>query len=151
MKCPSTLRLAVAVLLLSAILLTPATSSASPPTVQAMVVFATNQPTPRVADDVGPFASDLSRVFGYNSFEVIGQQARPLPDPSEYWLLPCREFYLKLFGRPGGSALRAYAELYQKNKLLLGLDVELASGKPLFIRGPQWGKGQIIIVLQVKP
>lgn len=134
-----------------ALLLTPVPlqclASASLPTVEAMVLFATNEPTPRNDELVAPFATDLHEVFGYNNYEVIGRKKRVMESSSEQWLVPSREFYLKLFGRPDKAFLRIYAELYQQKKLLLSLEAELVVDKPLFIRGPQWGKGQLIIVL----
>lgn len=138
-------------LLVLGAVLPPLLQADTTPVVQASILFATNQSTPKVDAGAAPFAADLQRVFGYNSFAVIGSQTRQLPDPSENWIIPSKTLYLKLYARPQDGALRVYSELYESDRLLLGLKADLALGKPLFIRGPQWTNGQIIILLIALP
>jgi len=39
--------------------------------------------------------------------------------------------------------------LYQGDKYIVQTDVELDRSSPVFIRGPLFGKGQLILMLQV--
>jgi hypothetical protein len=41
-------------------------------------------------------------------------------------------------------------QLFQDNRPILETEAKVSPGSPLFIRGPQHGSGQVIIVLQVQ-
>jgi hypothetical protein len=41
-------------------------------------------------------------------------------------------------------------DLYAKEKLILTSRVRLARDAPLYIRGPQWGNGQLIYILEIR-
>jgi hypothetical protein len=41
-------------------------------------------------------------------------------------------------------------QLYRDEKPLVDTEARLAPGSPMFIRGPQYGNGQIILVLQIQ-
>ena len=97
----------------------------------------------------------MKRVFGYNQFELVGSATQDIGDENESWLVPNKSFYMALKGRralskeaQGGFLLSL--QLYQDKRPLVDTEVKLAPGSPLFIRGPQYGKGQLIIVLQVQ-
>ena len=97
----------------------------------------------------------MKRVFGYNQFELAGSASQKIGDQSESWLLPSKSFWMGMKGRravskeaQGGYLLTL--QLFQDTRPLVDTEVKLAPGSPLFIRGPQYGKGQLIIVLQVQ-
>ena len=41
-------------------------------------------------------------------------------------------------------------ELYRDKDLLVTTEVKLAKDAPLYIRGPQWGGGQLVFLLEVQ-
>lgn len=134
-----------------------ATRPESANTIWSALVLATNVADPKRAPaELEAFAPRLKRVFGYNQFEVIGSASNELGDRAESWLVPSESFWFGLKARRsvskearGGYLLSL--QLFQNKRPLIDSEVKLAPGSPLFIRGPQYGKGQLIIVLQVQP
>lgn len=120
------------------------------PLIEAMLVIATNDETrARPVDDaLDPYLRELRETFGYRNFSVIGRDVRELAALGEEWMIPSRDIYLKLSGRRiGPEVAEIYTELYQDDRLLVGVDAQLVFGEPLFIRGPQWGRRQLVVVL----
>ncbi len=120
------------------------------------LVFATNSSDPKPAPpELKEFEARMKRVFGYSQFELIGNAAQEISDQGESWLVPSQSFWMGLKARralskeaQGGYLLSL--QLFQDKRPLVESEVKLAPGSPLFIRGPQYGKGQLIIVLQVQ-
>ena len=119
------------------------------------VVLATNAAQPKAAPaELSEFAPRLKRVFGYNQMELVGSAAAPL-GADDTLLAPTADFSFKVRARRttskearGGYLLNL--QLFLGKRLLVDTEAKLAPGSPFFIRGPQSGKGQIIIVLQVQ-
>jgi hypothetical protein len=120
------------------------------------LVVATNVADPKPAPaELQEFAPRMKRVFGYNQFELAGSVTQEINEQSESWLIPTKTFWLGLKARralakeaQGGYLLSL--QLFHEKRPLVDTEAKLAPGSPLFIRGPQYGKGQIIIVLQVQ-
>lgn len=120
------------------------------------LIVATNEANPKApAPEIREFVSRLKRVFGYNQFDLVGSASNEIDHEAESWLVPSQSFYLGVRARRtaskearGGYLLNL--QLFQDNRPLVDTEAKLAPASPLFIRGPQYGKGQIIIVLQVQ-
>ena len=120
------------------------------------VVLATNPPAPKdPPPELREFAARLKRVFGYSQFELIGAAAEKIDEQNESWLVPSQSFWLSVKARRamakearGGYLLNL--QLFHDKRPLLETEAKLAPGSPLFIRGPEYGHGQLIIVLQVQ-
>jgi len=120
------------------------------------VVLATNDPSPKEPPPaLRGCAARLKRVFGYNQFEIIGSAAQKIEDRTEQWLVPSEHFRLAVRARRsrsiearGGYLLNL--QLFHDKRALVDTEAKLAPGSPLVIRGPQYGKGQILFVLQVQ-
>lgn len=120
------------------------------------VVFATNEKSPKEAPgQLEPIAGRLRRVFGYNQFEIIGSASEKIDDQDESWLVPSPTFKLGVRARKsrskearGGYLLNL--RLYHEKRPLVDTEAKLAPGSPLIIRGPQYGKGQLLFVLQIQ-
>ena len=135
---------------------TAARKAQSSDKIWSAVLLATNPPTPKEAPpELGEFAPRLKRVFGYSQFEVIGAATEEIDEKTECWLVPSRNFWLEVKARRvaskearGGYLLNL--QFFQDKRPILETQVKLAPGSPLFIRGPEYGHGQLIIVLQVQ-
>lgn len=94
----------------------------------------------------------LSRIFGYPYFSLIGQSKRELSADAEQWLIPGEDFSVRCFVRPGKAdgIYRVSLQLFRGQKELVQTVARLSRGSPLFIRGPLYGKGQLIIVIMVR-
>jgi hypothetical protein len=120
------------------------------------VVMATNAASPKLPPpELQDFASRLRRTFGYNQFELVGSAIEKIDEEREHWLVPTPNFWFAVKARRatskearGGYLLNL--QLFQDKRPLVDTEAKLAPGSPLFIRGPQCGKGQLIIVLQVQ-
>lgn len=134
----------------------PASAPAASKIWSALVV-ATNAPDPKPAPaDLRQFAPRMKKVFGYNQFELVGSASQEVGDQAENWLVPTKSFWFGLKARRSSSkeAQGGYLlslQLFQEKRPLVDTEVKLAPGSPLFIRGPQYGNGHLIIVLQVQP
>ena len=135
---------------------TAARKAQSSDKIWSAVILATNPPAPKAdPPELGEFAPRLKRVFGYTQYEVIGATTEKIGDKSESWLVPSRNFWLEVKARRvaskearGGYLLNLH--FFQDTRPILETEAKLAPGSPLFIRGPQYGRGQVIIVLQIQ-
>ena len=119
------------------------------------VILATNSATPKDAPpELAEFAPRLKRIFGYTQYEIIGATTETIDEKSESWLVPSRNFWLqvkshRLASKDARGTYLLNLQFFQDNRPILETEAKLAPGSPLFIRGPQYGAGQVIIVLQV--
>lgn len=118
----------------------------------AALVLATNEhparPTPK---ELAPFAGGLKTVFGYNSFYLLGDKTKRIGPGTVGWIVPTKKVFLKVRGVARKENFYALQlELYLRKKLIVTSDVKLGRGAPLYIRGPAWGRGRLIFVLEVR-
>ena len=117
----------------------------------ALVLATKEDPPPPVPATLKEFAPAIRKVFGYNSLYLLGEKKRDLYFGGEEWLVPSKEFFFKvqcLSQGPTSYTLRI--ELYHDKNLLVTTEARLARNAPLYIRGPAWGKGQLIFLLEVR-
>ena len=120
-------------------------------TLYGALIVATNveHPAPP-SEELQGQAANLHAVFGYNEFRVLGQKRKNVTKGLEDWLVPSRQFFLRVDTKgllPGGYLLGL--ELLKEDRVIVEADVKLNRERPLFIRGPFVGQGQLIILLMV--
>jgi len=120
------------------------------------VILATNPSTPPkpIPPELREYEARLKHMFGYSQFEIVGSSTEVIDEENGRWLVPSQRYSLNIKARRavskearGGYLLNL--ELFQEKRLLVVMLAKVAPGSPLFFRGPECGKGQIIIVLQV--
>ena len=129
----------------------PAEPSPPPPAIWSGLVLATNNPNPAQAPaPLRQFAAKLKNIFGYNQFELVGEYAEKMDDPYERWLIPSKDFCLsvKTHNMPGEHYPMKIV-LFQNRRRLAEFETHLNPESPLFIRGPLYAGGQLVIVLHV--
>ncbi|HEY5814575.1 MAG TPA: hypothetical protein VIT23_18210 [Terrimicrobiaceae bacterium] len=115
------------------------------------LVLATKESPPEVPEALRKFVPAIKDVFGYNSLYLLGEKRRNLFSGGEEWLVPSKEFFFKVQCLDQGStSYSVRIELYREKDLLVTTEAKLAKGAPLYIRGPMWGKGQLIFLLEVR-
>ena len=120
------------------------------------VVLATNAASPKeTPKELRDSLPKLKRVFGYNQFEVIGSASEKIEHGSELRLTPTQSFWIQAKARRATSkeARGGYLlslQLFNEKKQLVDTEARLAPGSPLFIRGPEYGKGQIVFALMIE-
>ncbi len=116
------------------------------------LVLATKENTPSaIPSALERFAPTIKKIFGYNSLYLLGEKKRDLVSGGEQWLVPSEEFFFKVQCLSRGAASYTLRiELYRDKGLLVTTEAKLAKDAPLYIRGPAWGRGQLIFVLEVR-
>lgn len=104
-------------------------------------------PPPR---EVAAFAAKLQHIFGYNQLQLLGQHREPMDTPLEHWLLPANEVSLVVNTRRQGANYLLDLQLFQTSRSAVRTMVLLARQSPIFLKGPLYGDGQLIIVLAVE-
>ncbi len=114
------------------------------------VVYASHgQPEP--CHHLAPYEKDLRSTFGYERMEVIGTAWAYGPATEQTWISPTRDFFLKV--DPDGQAAAKNAvqiELFQREKSLVKAKAKLNGKTPVFIKGPEYKQGQLIVILHLK-
>jgi hypothetical protein len=118
------------------------------------LVLATNEEHPaETAPELKKYTAQLKDIFGYNHYELIGHHVELMDNDNEHWLVPGKDFALLVESKKAtkpGYHYRLKLDLYQEKKLLATMDSRLCGQNLLFIRGPYYGKGELVIILVVK-
>ena len=120
------------------------------------VVLATNASSPKeTPKELRDCLPKLKRVFGYNQFEIVGSASDKIEDGAELRLTPTQSFWIQAKARRATSkeARGGYLlslQLFNEKRQLVDTEARLAPGSPLFIRGPEYGKGQIVFALMIE-
>jgi len=116
------------------------------------LVLATNQEQPAEPPaELAKYAKKLKNIFGYNQYELLGQHLEAMDSTKEHWLVPSKELFLRAdskLEKPGVYRLKL--EFWEEKKLLAQMDAKLTGQNLLFIRGPAYENGQLIIILMVQ-
>ena len=106
-------------------------------------------PTPP-PEELRSQAENMEAIFGYNQFRVLGRKREVVTKGPEDWLVPSKQFFLRVNTKspvPNGYALGL--ELKRDDHVIVSADVNLNRQRPLYIRGPFVGEGQLLILLMV--
>ncbi len=96
------------------------------------------------------YAPKLQHIFGYNQLQLLGQHCEPMDLPLEHWLLPANEVSLVVNTRRQGANYLLDLQLFQGGRSAVRTMVLLARQSPIFLKGPLYANGQLIIVLAVQ-
>jgi len=144
-KFSRTIRWVAAIVMLAA-------ASARADGIWSALVLATNEHPPKSAPvELKNFSQGLRTVFGYNTFYLLGAKQKEILKGSEVWIVPTKQVFLKVRCLDRTEVdYRVQLELYVKKKLVVTSEARLARGAPLYIRGPSWGRGRLIFILEVR-
>jgi len=100
------------------------------------------------------FSSEESLRFKH--YRQIGRDASPLLRSYESWsqpLKPSDEVMLRVEaqGQPTKKSAHLDLELWLSRKKILKMDATLADDKPLYVLGPEWRDGRLIIAISLAP
>jgi hypothetical protein len=137
--------------LMVALILGDARAAGASQMVWSGLVIANNVAQPdEIPPELNRIEGTLKTWFGYNQFKVIGQSRKTLVTGSEDWLAASKYFSLHVDSKgetPAGYLLNL--KLFQEKSVLLETEAKLGK-KPLVIKGPQVGDGQLLLVLFVQ-
>lgn len=126
-------------------------ADAGPQSVWSGLVIANNvaKPAPMPAE-LSRIEGELKGLFGYNQYEIIAEAQKTLRTGTEDWLAKSKYFALKVDSKAQTAAgYQLNLQLFKEDELLLETEAKLAMSKPLVIKGPQVGDGQLLLVLKV--
>ncbi len=128
------------------------TSARAGENVWSALVVATNAPRPPQPPlEMRHIAGTLSRTFGYNYFNLIGQSRKTLQSGEENWMARSKHFSLRVDARGATrDGYRLNLQLFQDRQVLLETTATLSKRSPLVIKGPQIGAGQLLLLLIVQ-
>lgn len=92
----------------------------------------------------------------FNKYLALGQDVQPLLRSYESWaqpLKPSDEVLVRFEARsqPTEEATKLDLELWLSRKKILKTDARLEGDRPLFILGPEWRGGRLIIAVALAP
>lgn len=117
----------------------------------ALVLATKENPPAPIPASLEEFARPIKKIFGYNSLYLLGEKKRDLISGGEEWLVPTKDFFFRVQCLSQGMTFYTLLiELYHNTNLLVTTEAKLAKDAPLFIRGPAWGRGQLIFLLEVR-
>lgn len=133
------------------LLIAPGLARAADDVVWSGLIYATTVKNPAPAPkELAAYSRRLQNIFGYNQLQLLSQHREIMDAQSEHWLLPGKDFCLRIDTKKGKETYRLNLQLYQEDRLLVQSEVQLAPKSPIFLRGPLYDKGQLIIVLAVE-
>jgi hypothetical protein len=97
------------------------------------------------------YSAPLRRSLGYSNYRVIAQREISMEDRAENLLVSAGDIQVLLTSAslgPDGKYLLGLL-FVEGAKHVMETEARVGEGSPLFIRGPDWREGQIIIVVTV--
>ncbi len=128
--------------------------------VKVAVIYGTDGDPAVAGSRFKPVAKDIAAQLGaadslkFKSYRFLGEDVQPLLRSYENWaqpLKPSDEVLLRFEARshPGPTTARLDLELWLSRKKILKTDALLESGRPLFVLGPAWRGGRLIIAVSL--
>lgn len=124
------------------------------------LIFATNGDVSQAGKDARPLTetqlADIKKFkdLVFQNYRLVGGDEQPILRSYENWLAPLRpsqEILLSFEPRRrfDPDRLQLDLEYWQGKRKLLKTDPILRKGKPLYLLGPAWRGGKLIIMVQI--
>lgn len=127
----------------------------------AVTVYHATDGDPTVAGEIArPVDADTERRLradrhlNFKHYRALGRDIQPLYRSYENWaqpLKPSDEVLVRFEARsrPQNDRIRLGLELWLSRKQILKTDVRLQGGSPLYVLGPEWRGGRLIIAIAI--
>ena len=127
-----------------------AAPSPAPSRIWSGLVFASSDSHPaQPPEHLRRYAGKLKDIFGYNQFQLVGEYSDRADAPNERLLTPGKDFALSVKSVPEAGGRHARVVLFQNHRRIAEFETHLSPDSPLFIRGPFYARGQLVIVLHI--
>ena len=98
-------------------------------------------------------AQQLGKIYKeYAHFQMLGEHSEDLFKDTFSWVAPseivCVKFDSKGHSKDGGIKLDL--QLWSQGKAIIKADAILKADSPVFIEGPDWGKGRLFFMLKLE-
>lgn len=130
--------------------------------VSVTVIYATNADPKAAGKKVAPVSKETEKrlrseeKLRFKYYLALGQDVQPLLRSYESWAQPMKpsdEILVKFEARslPTEQMMKLDLELWLSRKKILKTDARLEGNKPLFVLGPEWRSGRLIIAVALAP
>jgi len=114
------------------------------------LIYATNGD----ASAAGERAKDVPKEFVAESYRFLGSDKKPILKGYENWaspLKPSKEILISFESRKriDKERLQMVLEYWQGSRKILTTDPVLTKGKSLYLLGPEWRKGRLILEVKI--
>ena len=102
--------------------------------------------------DIKKTLTQLGTAFPDNNFQLLGEHTQQIFSEYESWVVPSKDVFLKIDSKgrtQKDDGVNLHLQLWRKKNVLLKTDIVLRK-EPIFITGPQWGKGRLIMVVELR-
>jgi hypothetical protein len=100
--------------------------------------------------EIAPYAAKLTKVFGYEEFQILGSATKVMDDRNERWLVPSQNFWVGAVAKKDTPGYHLNLEFFHDKRRIVVTEAKLGLDSPLFIRGPMHPRGQLIVVFEVR-
>lgn len=130
-------------------------------TIKTELIFGTNGDLSALGKDVKLLPAEEQKrlrnsayLRKYKSFASLGSDTQPILRGYKNWAAPMAKSKAIMVtfqpqGRVGASKMRLDIELWQNEKMVLRTDPTLKQGKRVYILGPKWRGGHLIITVEL--
>ncbi len=126
--------------------------------IEVTVYFATNGDPAAAGEKAQPISADLTARLSseerlkFANYRAMGADTQPIFRSYENWaqpLKPSDEILVRFETRrqPGEDSVSLDLELWLARKKILKTDAHLLQGRPLYVLGPEWRGGRLIIAV----
>lgn len=115
-------------------------------------MYASNAATPaKLPERLAAYGPRLKRSFGFSNYRLMAQYEIAVDEAAETPLLSAGDLHIcitSLLPAPGGRYVVGLL-FVEGSQQIMETQARVGRGSPLFIRGPEWREGQVIIVVAI--
>jgi hypothetical protein len=91
----------------------------------------------------------LGKVFPDKKFILLGEHTQDIFREYESWVVPSKHLFAKIDskGRDPDGRLLLHLQFWRDEAVIAKADAVLKAGSPIFIGGPKWRSGRLILVV----
>ncbi len=126
------------------------------------VIYASNSPVPKNVGKITQVSEDFRERLSkdeklrFSHYGIIADDAKPVFRSVENWSQPLESskdirIRFEPQARPSKEVTRLDIELWLNQKKSLKAGVALSPATPLFVVGPEWKNGRIILAFMIQP
>lgn len=118
------------------------------------LIFGTNGDVDQAGKNLKKINSEQFKEIKFNDYRLIGEDIQPILKRYVNWASPIKGSKQILVSfqpsdKPAGDTLKMDLELWQTQKKVMKSGAKLKKGKPLYIQGPAWRGGKLIIAVEL--
>ncbi len=94
----------------------------------------------------------LRKAFDEKHFQLLGEHTQAIFSEYESWVVPSKDIFLKIDSKgpaKDGKGINLHLQVWREKNVLVKTDVVLRKD-PIFIRGPKWGDGYLILAIELR-